>query len=246
MCLCPPVAGLVQRGRALPVCPEQLGGLPTPRRPARLVGGGGEAVLDGVARVVDDEGTDVTEAFLRGAREAAALARLCGSGGAILKRGSPSCHPGEGAGVTAALLAREGLVLRDEEDLTASPADLPATLGVKCWLAAGGQAVFGEGLGELLEGVARHGSITAAAAAMAMSYRQAWGRIRRAEERLNMKLVDSRPGGESGGGTALTAEGARLLSSFRRLEEELNAAAVAIFQRHFGRENPRGKDREPA
>ncbi|MDQ7794738.1 MAG: 2-thiouracil desulfurase family protein [bacterium] len=231
-CSHPAVVALVEEGRAVPVCPEQLGGLPTPRRPARLTASG-ENVLDGSARVVDDQGVDVTASFLRGAGEVAALARLMSSAEAILKRGSPSCHPGEGAGVTAALLARRGLRLRDETGLTPAPAIVPASLGVKCWLAVEGRPAFGEGLGSLLEHIARHGSIVAAAAAMAMSYRQAWGRIRQAEERLGLKLVESRAGGRSRGGTALTSDGARLLESFRRLEAELGAAARDIFGRHF-------------
>lgn len=232
-CPHPAVVALVQQGRALPVCPEQLGGLPTPRRPARLTAGG-EDVLDGSARVVDDRRVDVTAAFLRGAREVATLARLVGSREGILKRGSPSCHPGEGAGVTAALLAREGLRLRDEEGIALPAAAVPpASLEVKCWLAVAGRPAFGEGLGSLLEHIACHGTIVAAAAAMTMSYRQAWGRIRQAEERLGMKLVESRAGGESRGGTVLTSDGARLLESYRLLEAELNGAARDIFERHF-------------
>lgn len=124
-CPDPVVEALVRSGRAVPACPEQLGGLPTPRRRAEIRGGDGEAVLDGRARVVDEAGEDVTEAFLRGAREALRLARLAGAGGALLKARSPSCAAGEihdgtfsgrrraGAGVTAALLRREGLDVRE-------------------------------------------------------------------------------------------------------------------------------------
>ena len=58
----------------LPICPEELGGLPTPRTPCELHGGDGFDVLEGRARVVDLEGNDVTRAFLRGAF--AALKRI--------------------------------------------------------------------------------------------------------------------------------------------------------------------------
>lgn len=124
-CPDPAVEALVRSGRALPVCPEQLGGLPTPRRRAEIRGGDGEAVLDGRARVVNAAGEDVTESFLRGARETLRLARLAGADRALLKARSPSCAAGEiydgsfsgrrraGAGVTAALLRREGLDVRD-------------------------------------------------------------------------------------------------------------------------------------
>ncbi|HHW05947.1 MAG TPA: DUF523 domain-containing protein [Clostridia bacterium] len=111
------------------VCPEQLGGLPTPRVPAEIRGGSGEDVLAGRGRVLTGDGRDVTGAFLRGARETLRVARLLGASGAVLKEGSPSCgsrriYDGTfqgcrkaGQGVTAALLRREGLEIWSEEDL---------------------------------------------------------------------------------------------------------------------------------
>ena len=116
---------LVAEGRALPVCPEQLGGLATPRSPAEIEEGDGTGVVAGAARVIDATGEDRTEAFLRGARETLRLARLVGADGAILKERSPSCgrhalHRSgavvAGSGVTAALLEAEGIpVVSDEE-----------------------------------------------------------------------------------------------------------------------------------
>jgi uncharacterized protein YbbK (DUF523 family) len=126
----PEIAKLVAEGRAIPVCPEQLGGLPTPREEANLVGGDGSAVLDGTARLVTSDGKDVTPHFQRGAQEMLNVARLCGATCAILKERSPSCgcrnvwmkdEDGKpcvipGQGVTAALLQREGIkVVSDEE-----------------------------------------------------------------------------------------------------------------------------------
>jgi uncharacterized protein YbbK (DUF523 family) len=117
----------VEAGTAVPVCPEALGGLPTPRRPAELVGGDGADVLDGRARVVDDEGTDVTAQYLVGAERALALARGIGVTEAVLQQRSPSCGGGRvydgtftgglvaGDGVAAALLRRNGI--------TVTPAD---------------------------------------------------------------------------------------------------------------------------
>jgi len=112
----------------IPVCPEQLGGLPTPRLPAEICGGAGEDVLDGRAQVVTREGGDVTDVYVRGASQVLAIARLTGATCAVLKARSPSCGVGttydgtfshtlrSGSGVTAALLAREGLRLYTEED----------------------------------------------------------------------------------------------------------------------------------
>jgi len=113
-----PDALRAERVEAVPFCPEEAGGLGTPRPPARIVGGDGDAVADGKARVVDDRGEDVTEAFLDGARQAVAVALEQGCAVAYLKERSPSCgcahvHGengiGHGCGVTTALLRRAGL-----------------------------------------------------------------------------------------------------------------------------------------
>ena len=112
------IAALVAAGGAIPVCPEEEGGLGTPRDRAELRGGDGAAVLDGRARVVSERGVDVTPQFLDGAARALAVARDAGAVRAILTARSPSCGHGqvwcegaviEGDGVTAALLRREGL-----------------------------------------------------------------------------------------------------------------------------------------
>lgn len=112
-------------GRAVGVCPEELGGLGTPRPAAELRGGDGHAVLDERATVrtlVD--GADVTQCFVGGAREA--LARAPDATHAVLKARSPSCgcgvahrdgRPRHGDGVFAALLRRRGLQLRTEESV---------------------------------------------------------------------------------------------------------------------------------
>jgi uncharacterized protein YbbK (DUF523 family) len=125
----PAVLALGEDHQLVPFCPEQLGGLGTPRPPAEIQGGTGEDVLDGRAPVVTSEGEDVTDAFLRGAREAAATARLVGARRAVLKARSPSCGVGAvydgsfsrrlrpGSGVAATLLVREGLEVVTEEDL---------------------------------------------------------------------------------------------------------------------------------
>lgn len=110
-------------GHALPFCPEQLGGLPTPRPAAEITGGDGAAVLDGAARVLTAGGEDVTAAFLRGAQEAVRLAQAADAGAALLRSGSPACGAGRihdgsftgrltaGDGVAAAALRRLGLKL---------------------------------------------------------------------------------------------------------------------------------------
>jgi len=105
----------------LPICPEQLGGLATPRSAARIHGGDGSDVLAGRARVIDARGVDVSDSFLRGAHEVLRLCRVCGIGAVLLKARSPSCGLGrihgeggliDGDGVTAALLKQHGIAVR--------------------------------------------------------------------------------------------------------------------------------------
>ncbi len=97
----------------LPLCPEQLGGLPTPRLPAELVGGDGLAVWEGKARVINRAGQDVTQAFKQGAEEVLRIVRLLGIRRAILKSRSPSCGLTPRWGVTAARLLAEGLKVEE-------------------------------------------------------------------------------------------------------------------------------------
>ena len=105
------------------VCPEELGGLGTPRPPAQLMGGDGAAVLRGAAQV-ETETDNVTGAYLAGAIRAADLGSDATE--AVLKARSPSCGCGEvwkdgalspGDGVFAALLKSRGISVRNDEDL---------------------------------------------------------------------------------------------------------------------------------
>ncbi|MBK7642246.1 MAG: DUF523 domain-containing protein [Planctomycetes bacterium] len=110
--------------RAVPFCPEEHGGLGTPRPPASIHGGDAHAVLDGRAQVRSDSGADLSPAFLAGARGALEVCREHGIRRAYLKERSPSCGvrnthaDGElvpGPGVTSALLARAGIDVRGIE-----------------------------------------------------------------------------------------------------------------------------------
>jgi uncharacterized protein YbbK (DUF523 family) len=93
----------------IPVCPEQLGGLPTPRTVADLVGGDGHDVLKGRASVIDRQGRDVTNQFIHGARQCLAIAQAQKITTALLKARSPSCGLTPNIGVTAALLTTNGI-----------------------------------------------------------------------------------------------------------------------------------------
>lgn len=120
---------LVSEGKAIPVCPEQLGGCPTPRLPAEIEGGTGADVLDGRCRVKRANGEDVTKEFIRGAEEVLRIAEIAGAHKVILKAKSPSCGFGciydgsftgrliAGNGITAELLLRNGIKVSDENDI---------------------------------------------------------------------------------------------------------------------------------
>lgn len=109
---------------AVPFCPEEHGGLGTPRPPAWIERESAAAVLDGHDRVVTDAGIDVTAQFVRGAEGALALCRAHGIDRAFLKARSPSCgschtHVANtvvaGRGVTAELLERNGVSVTSVE-----------------------------------------------------------------------------------------------------------------------------------
>lgn len=123
------VLNLLEEECLVPVCPEQLGGLRTPRPRQEMVGGKGVDVLEGRARVKNSEDVDVTRQFLRGAHETLRIARLLNAGRFVGKARSPSCGCGEvydgsfsgkvtgGDGVTTALLRRNGVEVLTEENL---------------------------------------------------------------------------------------------------------------------------------
>ncbi len=107
---------LQERYTLIPVCPEQLGGLPTPRTPAERQNGA----------VITAEGADVTAEYTAGAESALRLARISGCRKALLKERSPSCGSKEiydgtfsrnripGMGITAQLLTEKGLTVFGE------------------------------------------------------------------------------------------------------------------------------------
>lgn len=120
------VIKLQEKGKVVPLCPEQLGGLPIPRPPAEIVGGAGGDVLDGRAKVVNAEGKDITPQFLEGAKKALKIIRESRAEKVIMKDKSPSCGVHKiyrngiivpGKGVLAALLFREGIEVISDEDL---------------------------------------------------------------------------------------------------------------------------------
>ncbi|HHY74693.1 MAG TPA: DUF523 domain-containing protein [Bacillus bacterium] len=127
-CLDKTVSELVKANKAVTVCPEVLGGLTTPREPAEIVGGDGNDVLNGKAKVITKTGEDVTDCFLKGAYTVLQKAKEIKATIVVLKENSPSCgssmiYNGEfsgkkiaGNGVAAALLKRNGIQVISEQE----------------------------------------------------------------------------------------------------------------------------------
>ena len=117
-------------GKFIPVCPEQLGGLPTPRSPVELMGGNGQDVLLGRCVAQGKRGEVVSPQLIQGAREVLKIVRMVPVTAAILKERSPSCgvnhiYDGSfshrvmpGQGVTVALLKEANIPIYSEEGLT--------------------------------------------------------------------------------------------------------------------------------
>lgn len=115
------VIALKEKYNLIPVCPEIMGGLPTPRLPSEIRG----------ETVIMENGEDVTDKYSRGAEETLRLARLFGCGKAVLKEKSPSCGSGriydgtfsktltEGNGVTAGILLANGIRVAGETEIDA-------------------------------------------------------------------------------------------------------------------------------
>ncbi len=124
----PKLLELKKENNVIPVCPEELGGLLTPREPCEIQNGAGKEVLEGKSRVMNKIGEDVTDSFLAGAKETLALAKKHSCSLAVLKSRSPSCGCGtiydgtfsgeleEGNGVTAQLLLDNKIVVMTEKD----------------------------------------------------------------------------------------------------------------------------------
>jgi uncharacterized protein YbbK (DUF523 family) len=119
---------LLSAGEIIPVCPEQLGGLPTPRTASEISGGTGKDLIEGHALAFTRDGIDVTAELLRGAGETLRIAINAEVDGAILQSRSPSCGKGviydgtftgkfiKGDGVTSALLKQHGFPVWNEQE----------------------------------------------------------------------------------------------------------------------------------
>ncbi len=123
-------------GLIVPFCPEVAGNLPVPRPSAEIIAGTGIEVLKESAKVFNINGQDITDSFIRGAREALRIVKEMQIKMAVLKDGSPSCgktriYDGSfsglkrpGKGVTTALLEKNGISVFSEKEIKKAAAYL--------------------------------------------------------------------------------------------------------------------------
>ena len=119
---------LKEKHTLIPVCPEQLGGLATPRAASEIINGCGQDVLLGKSKIMDDKGIDETQGFIKGAEETLKIFKMLDCDIALLKARSPSCGIGkiydgtfsgtlrDGNGVTVEVLLQNGIKVLTEED----------------------------------------------------------------------------------------------------------------------------------
>ena len=105
------------------------------------------------------------------------------------------------------------------------------SVGLRVWVERHGKALLGPGRLELLEGIDRWRSISAAARELGMSYRRAWLLVQSINEAAAEPLVEAAVGGTKGGGARLTPSGRRSTEIFRDLQHELRAAAAGVLPR---------------
>ncbi len=111
----------------------------------------------------------------------------------------------------------------------------------KVWLQKEGEVVAGDGKVRLLKLIERYGSIQKAAQENGMSYRHAWGAIRKMETRAGLKLVETQAGGRAGGGARLTAPGRDFVARYSRFSGGLEEIIQKKFQEAFQEQNTQGK-----
>ncbi len=95
------------------------------------------------------------------------------------------------------------------------------------------QNILDENLLNILKDIEKEGSIQAAAKKNNVSYRKAWGDIKKAEEILNFSITEKKRGGKDGGKTTLTADGKNMLLAFDELSEEFDKTIYKVAKKFF-------------
>ncbi len=106
----------------------------------------------------------------------------------------------------------------------------------KLWLSSSrAEGVFGDGKWRLLAAIEREGSLMAASRSLGISYRKAWGDLKKAEECMGIAFIQKHRGGSGGGDTVLTEEGTKWTAAYSRFRADIERAADRAFKTHIKR-----------
>ncbi|MFC1737639.1 winged helix-turn-helix domain-containing protein [Planctomycetota bacterium] len=104
----------------------------------------------------------------------------------------------------------------------------------KLWLSTKDvEGVFGDGKWQLLKAIEAEGSLKAACETLGISYRKAWGDLKKAEDCLNIALVKKQRGGSMGGGTALTGQGKKWVEAYAKFRGDIEKAVEKAYEKHI-------------
>ena len=104
----------------------------------------------------------------------------------------------------------------------------------KLWLSTRDiEGVFGDGKWRLLKAIESTGSLTAASKLLHISYRKAWGDLKKAQDALKIPLVEKHRGGIHGGQSALTNQGKKWLKAYTRFRSDIEQAVEKAYEKHF-------------
>ncbi len=104
----------------------------------------------------------------------------------------------------------------------------------KLWLdTADGEGALGDGKWQLLKTIEKKGSLVAACESLHISYRKAWGDIKKLQDALDITIVEKHRGGKNGGSSGLTEDGKELVSSYTKFHNEVEKALEKAFKKHI-------------
>ena len=102
------------------------------------------------------------------------------------------------------------------------------------WLSSeDAEGVFGDGKWRLLKSIDAEGSLRAASQLLHISYRKAWGDLKKAQQCLNVPLVEKQRGGTLGGRTELTEQGQKWVDAYTRYRSDIEKAAEKAHEKHI-------------
>lgn len=108
----------------------------------------------------------------------------------------------------------------------------------KLWFNSGNiEGAFGDGKWRLLDAIEAHGSLRAASQSLGISYRKAWGDLKKTQNALGVMLVEKQRGGKAGGRTILTDQGRKWIKAYGAFRGDIEEAIAKAFDRHFAEAN---------